>query len=236
MNSARGAAAGRPACRPAGVHRRGDGGRSRAIAPRASSAFAASLSAPWNPCAYLKATRSASKLRMSPGSTENVKRVSVATCRSIATTPGPPATRRPPLRRAACPGTTQSGSSSMPWRRTISAAFSGGSDARRRHGRRLGRHADLLDEVLEAARARGPTSCGAPSGPMVNRCGMSRGPYACWPGPSSTVSSPTWIVTRALEDVEALVLAVVDVQRGLQARGAVISTGCTGRRCRRRTP
>jgi hypothetical protein len=43
-------------------------------------------------------------------------------------------------------------------------------------------------------------------------------------GGQSTVSSPTTIVTLPSQDVEALVLGVVDVERSLEPGGAVIST------------
>ena len=53
---------------------------------------------------------------------------------------------------------------------------------------------------------------------------MSRGPNACWP--AAELDGLVADVDRhaALEDVEALVLAVVDVQRDLEPAGAVIST------------
>src|ERR671923_1875691 len=65
----------------------------------------------------------------------------------------------------------------------------GRGDARRRNGWRLGRHAGVFDQVLEAAGREHPEHPRALR-PDVNRWGTSRGPRACWPEASSTVSSP----------------------------------------------
>ena len=123
-----------------------------------------------------------------------------------------------PLAEGRLPATAQSGSSSMPWRRTISAAFSGG---RTLAGGTVGASAGTLTSSMKSSKPPGvrTQSMRAPSGPTVNACGMSRGPNACWPAPSSTVCVADLDRHRSLEDVEALVLAVVDVQRDLEARG-----------------
>ena len=59
----------------------------------------------------------------------------------------------------------------------------------------------------------------APSGSTVNRCGMSRGAERVLAAAELDGLVADLDRHGPVEDVEALVLAVVHVQRGLQARG-----------------
>ena len=83
----------------------------------------------------------------------------------------------------------------MPWRRTISARSAGGWIS---GGAVVSACARTLASSTKSSKPPGVRiqTMRQPSGPMSKRCGMPRGPYACWPGVSSTTSSPTMIETE----------------------------------------
>ena len=92
-----------------------------------------------------------------------------------------------------------------------------------RHGQRLGGHAGLLDEVLEPAGRQHPQHAGAVGADVEAVRDVARAERVL-AGPELDDLVADRERDRALEDVEALVLVVVDVQRVPARAGVGVGT------------